>query len=172
MKRFLLCFIVAIGVISLLTVNVCTAQQTKKVPLEEQVKIKILQNKQISIKNLKVTYEGNGEIKLEGTTDLYASSHLAAVEAVSIDGVNFVDNNIEVIHVTEKTDAEIQKEIQVEVKKIIKEDAMKNISIRVKDGSVDIQGTSLDKEAINKIYDRIIWIPGIIYVRKGIKEAK
>ncbi|OGF68150.1 MAG: hypothetical protein A2Y62_19585 [Candidatus Fischerbacteria bacterium RBG_13_37_8] len=139
--------------------------------LAKQIKAKILLNKNISIDNLEVTDEGNGEVKLDGTADLYGEVYLAVREAAEFN-TQMINTNIEVIPKETKSDAQIEKEVRAELNKHTKEVDLKDVDVTVEDSVVRLIGTTTQKDAVNEIFKKIIWIPGITYARNEVKEKK
>lgn len=143
----------------------------KNSSLAQQILAKIQQNKNISISNLKVTDEGKGEIKLQGTTNLYGNVYFAVQETASFP-IKMVNNDIEVIPSEQRKDADIERVVRSEIKKSPEGNSLKDINVIVKNGVVQIIGSTTRKDVIDKIFNKVVWIPGIVYARNEVKIKK
>ncbi len=112
----------------------------------------------------------NGKVVLTGTVDSWQEKMLADKVVKSVRGVKEVDNNIAVRYESERSDFEIQKDIQRNLENDIWiDDAL--IKVEVKDGEVTLSGTagSAD-EKTRAITDA--WVIGVNDVEAQSLEVK
>ena len=82
----------------------------------------------------------DGNITLTGTVESWQEKQLAAFVAKGVRGVTSVDNNIEINYKKDRSDFEIQEDVEKTLKNDIRIDAAL-VDVEVNDGNVNLSGT-------------------------------
>lgn len=109
----------------------------------------------------------NGWVTLEGTVNAYWEKVAAENEALDINGVLGVTNNLGVV----PTDSYLDENISEDNVNALERNAYVNasdIDVKVEDGEVTLDGTVKTYKAKNAAYDSALYTPGVILVNNRI----
>lgn len=109
----------------------------------------------------------NGWITLEGTVNAYWEKVAAENEALDINGVLGVTNNLGVVPTDSYLDENIAEDIVNALERNVYVNAS-DIDVKVEDGEVTLDGTVKTYKAKNAAYDSALYTPGVILVNNRI----
>lgn len=108
-----------------------------------------------------------GWVTLEGTVNAYWEKVSAENEALDINGVLGVSNNLGVVPTESYLDENIAEDIISALERNVHVDA-DDIDVKVEDGKVTLDGTVKTYTAKNAAFDSALYTPGVITVNNRI----
>jgi osmotically-inducible protein OsmY len=154
----------------LFTTTLATSQETDQGVMDDdarKVEKKIRDKKKVNIRDLKVLHKGD-TIYLEGVADLYGSRYYAEKEALEVEGVKKVDNQIAVS--TEKVqDIDIETRATEKIRSHMRGTPFDLISVEVKEGFVTLAGSVRDQTLVKDALESVIWLKGVRDVQNKIE---
>jgi len=162
-----------LGIFILFTISYCSKdgkmiKVNPNIPVALQIEEKIRQNKKISIEYLKVVEKEKGHILIEGIADLYGEKYYAQRIAEKFP-ISKIDNNISIRPEYLVNDSDLEREIYTTIMGTINLVYFEDISFKVSNGVVQLFGNVRELGIKDRIFERIIWIPGVRYVEDNIK---
>ena len=137
--------------------------------LARRVEQEIRDEKKVRIEDLKVLHN-NGTIYLQGIANAFGSHYLAEKEALKVDGVNNVVNDIEV-KAADVSNTEIEGEAIRKIRSHLKGSPFDLISIRVNNGFITLTGNVRDRTLVSDAMESVMWIKGVRGVENRIEYA-
>jgi osmotically-inducible protein OsmY len=146
------------------------------VSLPDQITAKILKNEKAAIADLKVNETGDGHIVLQGITQLFGAKLYAQKVAQKITGekfgINTIENNIVVKPFLAMSDTAISNAIFKKVARELIRDYFEDVNFAVENGTVKLFGTVRRLGLIDKIYEDVIWVPGVMQVENNLRMTQ
>jgi osmotically-inducible protein OsmY len=138
--------------------------------LADQIKAKIQKNKKISINALMVVDKGDGYFVLKGTATVYGARYLAGKITEKFP-VKTIENDIEIQPPPLLKDIDIEQKIYIGIQHELAESYFEDINFTVFNGEVKLFGTVTKLGLIDKIFNEVIWIPGVRHVDNNLNMA-
>jgi osmotically-inducible protein OsmY len=156
----------------LLISSVAASQETAQGvsdDLARRVEQEIRDEKKVNIEGLKVLHN-NGTIYLQGISDTFGSHYVAEQEALKVDGVKTVVNDIEV-KIGNVSSTEIEAEAIRKIRTHLKGSPFDLVSIKVNNGFVTLMGNVRDQTLVRDAMESVMWIRGVRGVDNKIEHA-
>jgi osmotically-inducible protein OsmY len=147
------------GVLSTINrIEVNTITERSNSELQQAVLDALLYDPAADAYEISVTAD-NGVVTLTGTVDSWAESQLCATVAKGVKGVREINNDINVVYTTDRSDFEIKQDIEGRLANDVQVDDLL-IKVNVQNGDVELSGTvgSL-REKNQAIID--CWVAGV-----------
>ena len=166
-KKYLLPILLLL-LISSVTVSQEAAQGVSD-ELARRVEQEIRDEKKVNIEGLKVLHN-NGTIYLQGVSDTFGSHYVAEKEALKVDGVKTVVNDIEV-KTGDISDTQLEAEAIRKIRSHMKGSPFDLVSIKVSNGFITLTGNVRDQSLVSDALDSVIWLRGVRGVSNKIEYA-
>ena len=143
---------------------------TQKTPTDEEIRenveMALSVNSDVESYKIDVTVD-RGWVTLEGTVNAYWEKVSAENEALDVNGVLGVSNNLGVVPTESYLDKNIAEDIISALERNVHVDA-DDIDVKVEDGKVTLDGTVKTYTAKNAAFDSALYTPGVITVNNRI----
>lgn len=150
-----------------LDVEIPAAQKTPTdAQIKDNVETALNINSDVESYKIDVTVD-RGWVTLEGTVNAYWEKVSAENEALDINGVLGVSNNLGVVPTESYLDENIAEDIISALERNVHVDA-DDIDVKVEDGKVTLDGTVKTYTAKNAAFDSALYTPGVITVNNRI----
>ena len=144
--------------------------EAKTVPTDEDIKANVVAalsfDSDLESYKIDVTVD-KGWVTLEGTVNAYWEKVAAENEALDVNGVIGVSNNLGVVPTDDYVDQNIAEDIVNALERNVHVNA-EDIDVKVEDGEVTLDGTVKTYTAKNAAFDSALYTPGVISVNNRI----
>lgn len=158
------------GVISVENNLKVSFPETKTVPTDADIKTNVVDalsfNSDLESYKVDVTVD-KGWVTLEGTVNAYWEKIEAENEALDVNGVLGVTNNLAVVPTGSYLDENIAQDIVSALERNVHVNA-DDIDVKVEDGEVTLDGTVKTYTAKNAAFDSALYTPGVVLVNNRI----
>lgn len=143
---------------------------TKTAPTDAEIRDNVVTalsiNSDVESYKIDVTVD-KGWVTLEGTVNAYWEKVSAENEALDVNGVLGVSNNLGVVPTESYLDENIAEDIISALERNVHVNA-DDIDVKVEDGKVTLDGTVKTYTAKNAAFDSALYTPGVITVNNRI----
>lgn len=140
--------------------------ETKVMPMDQAIRDNIINNltfnTSLSPYNIGVEVE-KGWVKLKGTVASYWEKLEAEDEALYVDGVVGVTNNLAIVPTEDYIDEEIAEDVMQALERNLYIDS-EAIDVTVEDNEVTLEGIVESRSERDAAYDAALYTPGVIFV--------
>lgn len=144
--------------------------EAKTIPTDDDIRANIIStfSYDSDLKSYKIDVEVEGGwVTLEGTVDAYWEKAMAKNEALDVNGVIGVTNNLAVVPTEDYLDEDIAEDIVNALERNVSITAS-NIDVKVENGEVTLTGTVDTISEKNSAYEAARYTPGVVLVKNEL----